>query len=247
MNPFAKSFTPGLIKPLEPLEPLEEPLEPLEEPLEPLEPLEEPLEHIVFDEFIQSILLHIPSILQIRSPYYVKGGKAFNHYYPDLQIKTDDWDLVAINEVYEVLWYEINNLLGYTIFHDDKIKLVKRISFRSESYEDEVNGKLVLHKVKTIEINGNGVIDIIIVPEVVDAISIEEGIIYQDKRHLIMDVEQTYKDRLEKSKSNTKKKRGKQLSKLERSRRRYEITSISLGKLRRKKSKVKSKGKKGKK
>lgn len=191
---------------------------------------------INFDDYIRSILQQIPT------GYYVKGGKAFNYYFPNQQVETEDWDLIATNEVYQHIYYQMHHLLGHTvILFGYKPKPVNRISERVVSYEDDMNGKKITQTVKTIEINGTGVMDLIIVPEITDAVSMgEDGIMYQERSHFIMDVQQTYRNRVEKSRS-LNKKRGKQLSKLERSRRRSQIASLGK-KHRQRKSQQRKKG-----
>lgn len=182
------------------------------------------------DDYIVSILQNIPY------GYYVKGGKAFNHYFPNQQVETDDWDLIATNDVYKLIYYQMKNLLGHTaLLFGYKPKMVNRISERVVSYEDDMNGEKIAQTVKTIEINGTGVMDVIIVAEITDAVTVENGVIYQERGHFIMDVQQTYRNRSEKSRSMNKK-RGKQMSKLDRSRRRNQIASAS-GKRKRKSTK----------
>jgi hypothetical protein len=104
--------------------------------------------------------------------YYLKGGKAFNYYYPGQMVVTSDFDLVATNRVCSLLFEELHRVLLGNWIEIEQYEpfLVETISIQDESWVDTVGkGKHKVktsHRVKSLKVNQIGLMDVIIVDSI---------------------------------------------------------------------------------
>ena len=157
------------------------------------------------DELVYSILKKSSS-----TEYYIKGGKAFHYYYPFDSgyeyVPTEDFDLVATNEVCTFLFEEMNKIvLGNLIqLEQSEPFLVQTITISDDSWVDTVrHGKhksKTKNRVKTLRLNDIGFIDVIITEKVNNAelFQSESGISYMDFELFRKDLKQVYQDRRQK-------------------------------------------------
>jgi hypothetical protein len=230
-----------------------------------------PKTFINLDEFIIDLLKHIPDIpifdmtgkkIEGCKGYYIKGGKAFNHYYKP-EIESADYDLIALEEVKDYIFSQIisnttkKDLTFNKQFYSKPIITTSNI----KKYRDkDIRGKIVTNRVQSIYIEmGNEQITImdIIMPESIESIINEtenptDELRYMNKELFDMDLTQTFEDRNKKLKNirknmkdtieNSKKRESLEL-KVRKSKERYlsYLSSMNKGiKLKKKLSKKKS-------
>jgi hypothetical protein len=174
--------------------------------------------YILLDNVVHSLLVH-------ARDYYIKGGKAFNFYYPQEPILTTDFDIVATEEVCEYLFYYLYELLmGKMVLLGEPVQ-VDDISQTVRVYDDLIVRTLFLKSAKELI----PIVDVIIVPRVDETeytVDEQSGIHYMEKSAFKSDLKKTYEDRLEKSKTPSKnsKTRKKRRAKLQRSISRFKIS-----------------------
>jgi len=163
--------------------------------------------YIDLDLFIYDVL---PKLT--HQEYYIKGGKAFQYYYPETMvgehIPTSDFDLVATNAVCDELFEILRSLLGHVIVLDALDTLdasdmepfvVERIHTTDEIWKDRLPGKKkkVAHRVRSFSVNDIGIVDVII-HDRVDPSEYEVskgGIHMMERAHFRADLEEVYVDR----------------------------------------------------
>ena len=140
--------------------------------------------------------------------YYIKGGKAFEYYYPD-KVPSSDYDLVATNEVCTELFAILEKLLLGTNVKMDEYEpfFVKQINSTDDTWKDVVRGargekKKITHRVRSFHINGIGLVDVIIVDSVLtdteQVVIAENGLQYMNRALFKKDLDAVYKDRARK-------------------------------------------------
>ena len=182
----------------------------------------QPAAPISLDAFLASLLQPLPD-------YYIKGGKAFNHYYPQDPVATVDTDIVATPAVCDYLFYHLNGLLGKTIRIETMAEpfMVYSCAFKDETYLDEdPNGSARPLRVLSFLVNEISVLDVILQDEI-DEMEIEigeNGLRYMAKVLFKQDVAETYRRRILRSETKSKKSktRRKRHEKEEKSRERVE-------------------------
>jgi len=160
---------------------------------------------------------YVTSVLQTLSHYYIKGGKAFNYYYATRRVPTSDWDIIATNETCSMLFDAMSYVFGKVIRVETYEPFtVASITQQDRTYQDTlVDGTQEMHHVRTIECNGIGIIDAIIVDDINETM-VEKGtngLLYLNQSLLHTDIEETVRDRTKKvdeyslvSKSKRKKR-----------------------------------------
>lgn len=218
---------------------------------------EKQYDYVSFDDIIRPILE------SLGGQYYIKGGKAYNYYYPHGYVSSSDYDLVATNglcnSLFDSLTKELLLLLfkrplwvdGEELFYIHSIKnTVPRI------YNDvNIFGKKVKNTVRSLTVN-NGEKDItlvdVIIPENIhknhDSILAEsekgkDGLWYMEKSLFDKDVHLTYNDRVKmlnlinrnhSNKADFIRKKTSVEHKLSKSKKRYETSIMKQGRMKRK-------------
>jgi hypothetical protein len=175
-----------------------------------------PQSYIIINDFIYSLLDQCHD-------YYIKGGKAFNFYYPQEPVATTDFDIVATEEVCEFLVYHLyHTLINQMVLLPGEVVPIHAVSIYQtiQEYEDGT--------VRGVFLNDMPIVDVILVPSVKETEYVEDdtGIHYMEKSTFIADLKQTYADRVEKSKSKSKnyETRKKRRDKLKRTTQRINIS-----------------------
>lgn len=159
-----------------------------------------------------------------ETDYYINGGKAFNFYYPEDMIPTEDTDMIATESVCKRLFYNLNHILGKTISlttGTEKI-MVHSCRFQDTTYNDETPQGTVFRRVRSFLVNKITVIDVTIVDSVdpYDIYKNIDGTQYIAHDLFYNDLLETLQDRIQKTKLPTKKsktrsRRKEKLSKTE--------------------------------
>ena len=176
----------------------------------------QPQTYLNVDDIIQSIL-----IASKDPQYYIKGGQAFNYYYPQYPVATSDFDLVATNDICNDLFSQLYSLMGHVVRFQSHLIQIVSVYQTDQAYEDLL--------VRSLFMNETPIVDVIIVPLVdTHEYTIDEtsGLHYMEKSAFKADLIQTYEDRLRKSEKKSKNRHTnrKRRGKLERSKDRFEIS-----------------------
>lgn len=104
-------------------------------------------EYVAFDAVMQDIL----ALETEGGTYYIKGGKAYNHYYPNGYVPTSDYDLVATPAMTKRLFGALHHTLQSLraplwVEGQDTPFYIESISSKRQEYDDVRDGK-VLHNV----------------------------------------------------------------------------------------------------
>lgn len=185
---------------------------------------------MILDDFIASVLLQM-------NDYYIKGGKAFNYYYPQEQIPTVDVDLVATNSLCTIVFQALHSLIGKKIqIETYEPFIVQACSEENMIYQDKDASK----QVRSFYIQGIPVMDVIItdtIPQ--DHVEVgTNGLHYLAKPLFKQDLYETLEDREKKVVKPTKKsqKRVKRKEKLRKTQARVSIAKKYGGKKRMKRT-----------
>lgn len=134
--------------------------------------------------------------------YYIKGGKAYNYYNPANIIPSSDYDLIATNNVCLELFPILEEmLLGKLVLLDEYEPFyVEHINVTEDKWKDKVfiHGKKinVIQHVRSLSINGIGIVDVIIVDSITEPFTVaENGLHYMDRALFKEDLRNVYIDR----------------------------------------------------
>lgn len=154
-------------------------------------------------DYVITIDSLIYDLLIIKTDYYIKGGKTFNHYYPYNCIPTSDIDLVATDEVCTYLFNKVKEIIfnNYIYVETYEVFVADNITETNHIWKDKYNGKTLKKNVRTLNVNGVNIIDVIIVNTVhQDEYQIEYGVHYMRHDLFIEDLRLVYEDRIKKIK-----------------------------------------------
>ena len=166
-----------------------------------------PVEPFYFDAFIESVLLMLPK--NSTQGYYIKGGKAYNHYFPQGYVPSSDYDLVATNDVCDMIFDELVHALsvldrpmyveGYEPFYVSSVNVPTQANYKDISI---VTGKPVTNTVRSFSVRVDGMdvalIDVIIEDEqniAKEAEQAENGLWYMNRELFKRDLMMTYQSR----------------------------------------------------
>ena len=216
---------------------------------------EKQYDYVSFDDIIRPIL----ESLDTPGQYYIKGGKAYNYYYPHGYVPSSDYDLVATNglcnSLFESLTTKLSSLEwplwvdGEDLFyiHNQSIKKTA-----PRTYNDvNIFGENVKNTVRSLTVN-NGQKNItlvdVIIPDNHDSILAEsehgkDGLWYMEKSLFDKDVHLTYNDRVKmlnlinrnpSNKPDFIRKKASVEHKLSKSEQRYLTSIMKQGRMKRK-------------
>lgn len=214
---------------------------------------EKQYDYVSFDDIIRPIL----ESLDTPGQYYIKGGKAYNYYYPHGYVPSSDYDLVATEDLCDSLFkslYDTLSLLEWPLWVDgEELFYIHSINMTEPRVYKDVNiyGKKVKNIVRSLTVN-NGEKDItlvdVIIPDNHDSILAEsehgkDGLWYMEKSLFDKDVHLTYNDRVRmlnlinrnpSNKPDFIRKKASVEHKLSKSKKRYETSIMKQGRMKRK-------------
>ena len=163
-------------------------------------------EPFYFDEFVESALMNLPK--KATQGYYIKGGKAYNHYFPQGYIPSSDDDLIATNDVCDILFNALIQALpldkpvyveGYEPFYISHVNAPTQSKYNDVSI---ITGKQVTNVVRSLSVLVEGMdialMDVIIEDEnniAEEAEQGENGLWYMNKDLFKKDLKLTYESR----------------------------------------------------
>jgi len=159
-------------------------------------------EPFYLDGFIESVLANLTG-------YYIKGGKAYNYYFPQGYIQSADYDLVATNHVCDLLFQSIVQVLGnmdrpvyiegYEPMYITAVNAPTQATYKDVSV---VTGKTVKNTVRSLSLLAGdteiAIVDVIVADEKSIAAESEQGengLWYMRRDLFKKDLAMTYKSR----------------------------------------------------
>jgi len=102
-----------------------------------------------------------------ETDYYINGGKAFNFYYPEETITTEDTDMVATDSVCKRLFYKLKTILGQNIKLDNREPcVVQSCRVQDTTYTDETPQGPIFRRVRSFLVNKITILDVMIVDSI---------------------------------------------------------------------------------